>query len=85
MKSRGVLLREDGSDFRLVFMKLYYQLLYRTELQFGTGTAHECHPHGLIVNISVKTEDMHLDAAVHTIVQGRAEADAQHSRILLLS
>ena len=66
-------------------MELRYQFVYGIELQLRAGTADERQPHRLIVNISVKIEDMHLDATVYAIIQRRAITDTQHSRMLLLT
>ena len=59
-------------------MELRYQFAYGIELQLRAGTADERQPHRLIVNISVKIEDMHLDATVYAIIQRRAVTDTQH-------
>ena len=63
-------------------MELRYQFVYGIELQFRTSATNEGQPHGLIVNISIKIKDMHLNATVYAIIQCRAVADTQHPRML---
>ena len=45
-------------------MELCYQFVYGIELQFRTGATNEGQSHGLIVNVSIKIKDMHLNATV---------------------
>ena len=73
--TQKAVLWKDGGDFRLVFMEVRYQFVYGIELQVRAGTADKRQPHRLIVNISVKIEDMHLDAMVYAIIQRRAVTD----------
>lgn len=63
-------------------MELRYQFVYGIELQFRTSATNEGQPHGLIVNVSIKIKDMHLNATVYAIIQCRAVADTQHPRML---
>lgn len=63
-------------------MELRYQFIYGIELQFRTSATNEGQPHGLIVNVSIKIKDMHLNATVYAIIQCRAVADTQHPHML---
>ena len=63
-------------------MELRYQFIYGIELQFRTSATNEGQPHGLIVNVSIKIKNMHLNATVYAIIQCRAVADTQHPRML---
>ena len=66
-------------------MKLFDQFLNGIKFQFRPGTADERYPHGLIINISIKMENMHLNATVQTIIQCRPVTNTQHSCMLRLA
>ena len=65
-------------------MHLCNQFVNRIEFYFRTEEFNELQTHLLVVDVVFEVEDMHFDAEVIAIVDGRAITDAQHAYPLLV-
>ena len=63
----------------LILMHLCNQFIHRIKLNFRTEEFNELQTHLLVVDVTFEVEDMHFDAEVIAIVDGRAITDAQHA------